>query len=344
MKTRTLLPRFYSISDDFQRFCYMCLILLLSLLAGNSLQAQCPQDIQPSCPIITNAVMDQTDNGDGTSDYVIYIDWIQGTANNASLQWDVYAGSIICPEEYDDLGLYPVENCIHVHDGNSSGTINDYLNGVPNSNTVYLVAQGRTNATCGGNICNQTFVQVAPRPVPVKLVKFEGELINDQVLLEWTTESEVQNEGFVIERSQNSIEFDEVDFVEGNGTTTSMNSYQYRDDLVLNATSYYRLKQVDFDGGYAYSDVIRIENRKENNQYDFSMYPNPISNDILTIQTEDFMNTSIEIIDNQGKRVFYSMMETRQIEISTSEWPEGMYNVLYLKNDHFQVKRLIKND
>ena len=341
MKTRTLLPTMNYQLKQTKGFYF---IFFFCLLMGNMLHAQCPEDIQPSCPIITNAVMDITDNGDGTSNHVIFIDWIQGTANNASLQWDVYYGSIICPEEYDDMGLFPVENCIHVHAGNSAGTITEILNNVPNTEDVFLVAQGRTNASCGGNKCNQTFQQVAPRPVPVKLVRFEGKKIDNHVLLEWTTESEIQNEGFIIEKSNDMSEFFEIDFVEGNGTTSETENYIYRDDSESQSSWYYRLKQVDYDGGFAYSDIIRIRDRSMNDQFEFNIFPNPIKNEVLKLKTNDYLNSSVEIIDNHGNRMFHAKLNIDQIEISTIDWPAGIYNVLLISNAHSHVQRLIKTD
>lgn len=308
-----------------------------------NLNAQCPNDIQPSCPIITSAVMEQTDNGDGTSDYEITIEWIQGTADNASLQWDVYSGSIICPEEYDDLGLFPEENCQPVNSGNPAGTIIDYLLNVPNSETVYMVAQGRTNASCGGNKCNQTFLEVAPKPLPVKLVKFAGQQIDDYIRLEWTTETEVQNEGFVIERSENAVDFEEIDFVEGNGTTTTTEDYFYRDETPKQSTAYYRLKQLDYDGGFAYSEIIRIEQRENLGSSKFTIYPNPVQGDILNIDIEEYEASSIEIVDNFGNRILFQSLTNHTTQISTNEWPKGIYNVIVISNNKLQTQRLVKN-
>ncbi len=320
----------------------MLILTLLSLLIGNQLRAQCPKDIQPSCPIITNAVMDQTDNGNGTSDYIIYIDWIQGTANNASLQWDVYYGNIICPDEYEELGLFPVENCIHVHSGNSSGTIIEYLNNVPNTENIYLVAQGRTNASCGGNICNQTFVQVAPKPVPVKMVEFDGVQIDDFVLLEWTTESEIQNEGFVIESSQNSKDFVEIGFVQGNGTTTETKSYRFRSEFNSSSISYYRLKQIDYDGAFEYSEIINIKKAEREYDFSFDFYPNPIGSEVLIFELPELSFANIEVIDNTGKRIIFQNINGSDLQLNTSTWTPGLYNVIYRNSQVIKNKRLIK--
>ncbi len=319
--------------------------ILISFFLVSSLNAQCPTDIQPSCPIITGAFLDQSDNGDGTSDYTVTIEWIQGTADNASLQWDVYAGSIICPEEYDDLGLYPEENCQPVNSENSSGTIIDYLNNVDNTQTVYLVAQGRTNESCGGNKCNQTLIEVAPRPVPVKLVSFEGKQVQDQVLLNWTTESEVQNEGFIIEWSENAVDFEELDFVAGHGTTTETKNYVYRNDLLMFTTTYYRLKQIDYDGGFAYSEIIRIDQRNvTGSASDFSIYPNPNKTGLLNVELEDFENSSLEILDNFGKRVLFQNLKNHNTQINIDHWPSGIYNVVIFNNSIVKTQRLVKSN
>ncbi len=344
MKTRTLLPLFLVKNVENYQLSRLNLTLLIFWFFGGVLIAQCPEDIQPSCPIITNAEMEISDNGDGTSNHIIYIDWIQGTANNASLQWDVYYGSIICPEDYDAQGLFPVENCIHVHSGNSSGTITEILQNVPNSEDVYLVAQGRTNASCGGNTCNQTFEQVTPKPLPVKLVTFDVKKQSNHILLEWTTESEIQNEGFVIEKSYNSTDFQEIDFVLGSGTTASFNSYSYRDQILDQSTLYYRLKQVDYDGGYSYSEIVRVESESEVNEINFSVFPNPIQNNRFNIRVNEYKNGRIKVIDNQGRIMFDDEIHNSQIEVSTLNWTAGIYNVLFIRNNNYQVRRLIKQN
>ena len=106
--------------------------------------------------------------------------------------------------------------------------------------------------------------------LPVELSSFSASLFGQSVLLNWITASEINNAGFEIERSQKSkvksqTEWERIGFVEGNGTTTETNSYLFIDPLdgtgnnITTGTYVYRLKQIDFDGSFNYSNEIEIE-------------------------------------------------------------------------------------
>jgi hypothetical protein len=97
-------------------------------------------------------------------------------------------------------------------------------------------------------------------PVPVELTSFTANVNNlSQVVLNWETASEINNQGFEIERRTESSEFRTIGFVEGYGTTTEPRSYVYTDVTAELGVNYYRLKQVDYNGKYAYSDVVEID-------------------------------------------------------------------------------------
>jgi hypothetical protein len=115
-------------------------------------------------------------------------------------------------------------------------------------------------------------------PVPVELTSFTGNVNNfGQVVLNWETASELNNQGFEVERKTEGSEFRPVGFVEGHGTTTQRNTYSYIDKFAENGTNYYRLKQIDFNGQYAYSDVVEVD---VNGPLTFNLeqnYPNPFN-------------------------------------------------------------------
>lgn len=96
--------------------------------------------------------------------------------------------------------------------------------------------------------------------VPVEMTSFAGSVNNlGQVVLNWQTASELNNHMFEIERRTETSEFRTVGFVEGHGTTTQQNNYSYVDKTAEQGVNYYRLKQVDFNGTYSYSDIVEIE-------------------------------------------------------------------------------------
>lgn len=94
--------------------------------------------------------------------------------------------------------------------------------------------------------------------VPVELSSFNVHFDLGQVRLEWTTETETNNIGFEIQRQENGAEFERIGFVAGAGTTTSHRSYRYVDAKVSGGTYCYRLKQIDANGSFEFSDIRTV--------------------------------------------------------------------------------------
>jgi hypothetical protein len=95
--------------------------------------------------------------------------------------------------------------------------------------------------------------------VPVELSAFTANVNNGNVVLNWTTETELNNQGFEIERRSSEGQFVTIGQVQGNGTTTERQQYSFTDAGVLEGSYYYRLKQVDFNGAYEYSNEIFVD-------------------------------------------------------------------------------------
>lgn len=95
--------------------------------------------------------------------------------------------------------------------------------------------------------------------IPVELVSFSAFAVNDNVMLNWSTATEINNRGFEIERTSSSKGWEKVGFVAGFGTTTESKSYSYSDQNVGVGSYTYRLKQMDFDGKFTYSNEVNVE-------------------------------------------------------------------------------------
>ena len=97
--------------------------------------------------------------------------------------------------------------------------------------------------------------------VPVEMLVFTASVRNSEIQLLWSTASELNNRGFEIERSINDNDnFVTVGFVDGKGNSTEINYYSFTDNPQLSGVNqiYYRLKQVDFDGTFSYSDIVNV--------------------------------------------------------------------------------------
>ncbi|MBZ0199667.1 MAG: hypothetical protein K8H86_07360, partial [Ignavibacteriaceae bacterium] len=112
-------------------------------------------------------------------------------------------------------------------------------------------------------------------PIPVELTSFTASQSNGNVELKWSTATETNNYGFEVERKTNDAEFAKIAFIQGAGTTTELKNYSFTDNELKSTTVTYRLKQIDYNGNFEYSNEINVE---LNNQFSFSLdqnYPNP---------------------------------------------------------------------
>jgi hypothetical protein len=115
-------------------------------------------------------------------------------------------------------------------------------------------------------------------PTPVELLYFAGNLNGNNVELRWRTETEVNNYGFDIERTKDNSDWITIGFVEGHGNSNSPKQYNFIDpDINQSGTYYYRLKQIDNDGTYEYSDVVSVEVGVPKIFYLSQNYPNPFN-------------------------------------------------------------------
>lgn len=119
--------------------------------------------------------------------------------------------------------------------------------------------------------------KIGNNPVPVELISFKGEYSNNKVTLSWTTASELNNSGFEIERKSYNDVFKKIGFVNGHGTSTEKQIYSFSDDIVSPAVYTYRLKQINFDGTFAYSNIIEVNAKLPGDFILNQNFPNPFN-------------------------------------------------------------------
>ena len=116
-----------------------------------------------------------------------------------------------------------------------------------------------------------------PGFVPVELTSFTASTNGTDVTLSWITATELNNQGFEIERSKDQNQWQNIGFLKGNGTTSEMKHYSYTDKDLKAGTYYYRLKQIDFDGSFEYSSVVEAEVSIPIAYELMQNYPNPFN-------------------------------------------------------------------
>ncbi len=178
------------------------------------------------------------------------------------------------------------------------------------------------------------FAMAAPAVLPIELVSFTGYTEGGSNHLKWTTQSEVNNKGFDIERSLNGRNFTLIGFVNADNNTKSRHEYQFIDANPLSSINYYRLKQLDFDGKISYSSVIALNNA--GNESTLIAYPNPVSN-VVQLQGKVLESAKGFLMNNLG--------QTHPIQISGNQFnishlPQGIY-YLSIEN-HQNLIKIVK--
>ena len=175
--------------------------------------------------------------------------------------------------------------------------------------------------------------------LPVELYYFKAEIISDYVLVTWGTATEVDNYGFNLERSSNLNEWTTLEFLPGYGTSNIPRDYSFEDTTVISdSIYYYRLKQIDIVGSFAYSDTISIHFITELNEYSeirpagfylYQNYPNPF-NAISKIKFELAKQSKIRlaVFDQLGVEVAELFNEELQPGIYESEFNSSLFSQL----------------
>ena len=182
-------------------------------------------------------------------------------------------------------------------------------------------------------------------PLPVELVEFSSIQLDKSISLSWMTASEINNEGFEVQISQNGIDWKKLGFVEGNGTSLDEHQYEFKiesRDLVLGA-NYFRLKQIDFDGKFEYSNAIG-EIWSDNNR-ELVIAPNPAVDKLAVFIPKIFNNEKIlyQIVNLVGKEIEHGTItnsDSQTLDISDLE--SGSYIIIIKSGRNQYIARFIK--
>ena len=205
----------------------------------------------------------------------------------------------------------------------------DFVSTVFGSKNVFW---GSTGAT--GWASNQQFLcPFIPSfaILPVDMIGFRSECLNGHTQLSWATLSEVNNDYFLVEKSLDGLSFNPVEKVYGQGNSTEWTEYKWLDPD-LDGDAYYRLKQVDMDGSFEYSDVIHAKCESE----EIYIGPNPVRNElIIDIRSEDNDPFSLELYNSEGALVYQNSITLTGP--NRLELPKHLLSGIYflkLYNDH----------
>ena len=182
-------------------------------------------------------------------------------------------------------------------------------------------------------------------PLPVELIHFDAQAAaNHTADLNWATASEINNSHFEIERSYDGIRWEWVGNVTGNGTTSHLTDYNYMDKTIAKSqnTAYYRLKQVDYDGAFEYSDVrvVRFDGRAD--RLEIAAYPNPFNQEV-TVLVNANEQYAIQVTDINGVVVLSEdHTENRTHRLNVSKYTAGVYIIEVTSTQGTQHLKIIK--
>ena len=153
---------------------------------------------------------------------------------------------------------------------------------------------------------SQFIIGVPTLAVPIELLDFTAKWqpISKSVVLEWVTATETNNDYFELQRSADAEFWTPISTIRGQGNSTLLNRYEYRDrDLVFGGYTYYRFRQVDFDGSQSYSP-IRLVVIPEDLLPSIAVYPNPLtSNSKLKIPVSESGKVVIKLYNLKGQLI-----------------------------------------
>lgn len=175
--------------------------------------------------------------------------------------------------------------------------------------------------------------------LPITLSSFTAQKTNTSVKLSWTTSQEANSSLFVIERSADGANWTAIGSQAAAGTSTKPLDYNFYDNSPLNGINYYRLKEVDIDGKFTYSDTrsVLFANRLQ-----LSVSPNP-AHDFINIYVSNTTNETyhIQLTDTNGKLLKKIDSNEQHLLISTSNFAKGVYFIKYIDNNLVTTKKII---
>lgn len=190
---------------------------------------------------------------------------------------------------------------------------------VDQNNELYLVS-------FNGKIYN--FI---PTVIPVELASFTATVVDGKVRLDWYTATETNNSGFMIERSQDGVNFNDLYFIGGNGTSTQRNIYSYTDNDVTFGVYYYRLKQIDMDGTVNYLNVVNVDLGSPKSFLLEQNFPNPFNpSTTISWQSPESGFQTLKVYDMLGNEVATLLNDFKEagkhsVVFNAENLPSGLY-------------------
>ena len=232
-----------------------------------------------------------------------------------------------------------------------------------NLSSTAIVTNSSDPSVCSGDAMTASLIQVrvlysdgsclfknafvtVEAAMPVELTSFKGNETQKTNTLNWQTAAEINNDYFEIERSVDGRDFEVIGMEEGNGTTTLSSHYRFIDRSPL-ITGYYRLRQVDFDGAFEYSDIIMVKREDHDAKHDLIIYPNPVKDNMkIEYQTAKSQESTVSVMNMTGQILSVQIVTSQEgrniLDLNSADFPTGSYILRIDLGDKLLSKLFIK--
>ena len=175
-------------------------------------------------------------------------------------------------------------------------------------------------------------------PLPIELIEFKLEKYSTHsVQLNWKTKTEINNDYFTIEKSEDGNTYFETGKLNGAGNSTEELNYSFIDENPFSNINYYRIKQTDYDEKYSYSVIKSIDMNEESKP---TIYPNPINDGKLSIDLKG-KNYTIQLINNLGQILIDKQNDGKTLELNLADYSKGIYFIKYFNKKESGIIKTI---
>jgi hypothetical protein len=251
------------------------------------------------------------------------VDFYERTFGGARNRWGDYSGSSVSPVDDQTFWIF----------------------------NEYAMTRGSGTPPDDGRWAT-TYAKIPPNELPVELTSFTATISSNDVMLEWKTATEINNQGFEVQRQvgigQSSADnWEKMAFIDGHGTTVENQSYSYTDSKLAAGSYTYRLKQIDYNGIFEYSNEISVEITIPLEYVLEQNYPNPFNpNTLINYSVPNDGLVTLEVFNLLGEKVAILVNEIQvagryEIDFDASDLSSGIY-VYSLKSGNFNsLKKMV---
>jgi hypothetical protein len=181
-----------------------------------------------------------------------------------------------------------------------------------------------------------TLVVAEGGPTPVKLTSFNGDYSNGVARLNWQTSQELNNDRFELYRSYDGNNFELATSIAGAGNSSVPKNYTYQDHINLDGNVYYKLKQVDIDGKFSFSNIIKLSSNDA--KASFKIYPNPVVNNFAASFSAPKSGVATLLIRNTSGQTVYKkslsiIKGDNTVSIGAQQFSTGMYYINIINDE-----------